>query len=67
LNEVLSTNNTSSTLAATMLTALNITHELLQLKDQQKRLLQEIEAQIDRLLAKIEQTESPKGTYAIRA
>lgn len=54
LNEVLTNTNTSSTLAATVLTALNITNELLQLQDQQQHLLQEIEAQSERLLKKIE-------------
>lgn len=67
LNEVLSTSNTSSTLAATVLAALNITHELLQLKDQQDSLLQEFEAQIDRLLDKIEQSEGNEGPCAVRA
>ncbi len=67
LNEVLSTSNTSSTLAATVLAALNITHELLQLKDQQDSLLQEFEAQIDRLLDKIERSESNEGPCAVRA
>jgi cell division protein ZapA len=54
LNEVLTTTNTSSTLAATVLAALNITNELLQLQDKQENLLQEIEIQAERLLAKIE-------------
>lgn len=54
LNEILTTTNTSSTLAATVLAALNITNELLQLQDQQENLLQEIEAQTERLLKKIE-------------
>jgi cell division protein ZapA len=67
LNEVLSTTNTSSTLAATVLAALNITHELLQLKDQQENLLQEIEAQTERLLVKLEQAQSPEGPCAVRA
>ncbi|MFH1057917.1 MAG: cell division protein ZapA [Pseudomonadota bacterium] len=54
LNEVLTTTNTSSTLAATVLAALNITNELLQLQDQQETLLQEIETKAERLLDKIE-------------
>ncbi|MFZ5586780.1 MAG: cell division protein ZapA [Thermodesulfobacteriota bacterium] len=54
LNEVLTTTNTSSTLAATVLAALNITNELLQLQDKQENLLQEIEIQAERLLEKIE-------------
>ncbi|MFH1033789.1 MAG: cell division protein ZapA [Pseudomonadota bacterium] len=54
LNEVLTNTNTSSTLAATVLAALNITNELLQLQDQQQHMLQEIEAQAERLLKKIE-------------
>jgi cell division protein ZapA len=54
LNEVLTNTNTSSTLAATVLAALNITNELLQLQDRQEHLLQEIETQAERLLAKIE-------------
>lgn len=67
LNEVLTNTNTSSTLAATVLAALNITHELLQLKDQQEHLLQEIEAQTERLLSKIEQAQGSEGTCAVRA
>ena len=55
LNEVLTTTNTSSSLATTVLAALNITHELLQLKDEQESLLQEIEAKTERLLIKIEE------------
>lgn len=55
LNEVLSTTNTSSTLATAVLAALNITNELLQLQDQQKNLLQEIEAKTERLLKMIEE------------
>ncbi|MCA1906364.1 MAG: cell division protein ZapA [Desulfarculus sp.] len=54
LNEVLTNTNTSSTLAATVLAALNITNELLQLQDRQEHLLQEIETQAERLLEKIE-------------
>ncbi|MCA1987692.1 MAG: cell division protein ZapA [Desulfarculus sp.] len=54
LNEVLTNTNTSSTLAATVLAALNITNELLQLQDKQEHLLQEIETKTERLLAKIE-------------
>lgn len=54
LNEVLTNTNTSSTLAATVLAALNITNELLQLQDRQEHLLQEIETKAERLLAKIE-------------
>lgn len=55
LNEVLSTTNTSSTLATAVLAALNITNELLQLQDQQDNLLQEIEAKTERLLLMIEE------------
>ena len=55
LNEVLTNTNTSSSLATTVLAALNITHELLQLKDEQQSLLQEIEAKTERLLKKIEE------------
>lgn len=54
LNEVLTNTNTSSTLAATVLAALNITNELLQLQDAQQHLLQEIEVKSERLLKKIE-------------
>ncbi len=54
LNEVLTNTNTSSTLAATVLAALNITNELLQLQDRQEHLLQEIETKAERLLEKIE-------------
>lgn len=67
LNEVLSNANTSSTLAATVLAALNITHELLQLKDQQENLLQEFEAKIEGLLDKIEQSGFSEGPCAVRA
>lgn len=49
---------TSSKLAATVLAALNITNELLQLKDQQEKLLREIEAKTERLLDKIGQQNS---------
>lgn len=55
LNEVLSTTNTSSTLATAVLAALNITNELLQLQDQQNNLQQEIEAKTERLLNMIEE------------
>jgi cell division protein ZapA len=55
LNEVLSTTNTSSTLATAVLAALNITNELLQLQDRQDNLLQEIEAKTERLLFMIEE------------
>ncbi len=66
LNEVLSTNNTSSTVAATVLAALNITHELLQLKDQQTSLVQEIEASSERLLDRIEQELKIEDPCAVR-
>ena len=55
LNEVLATTNTSSTLAAAVLAALNITNELLQLQDKQEALFQEIEAKTNRLLKMIEE------------
>ena len=55
LEEVLSANKTSSTLSAAVLAALNITNELLQLRDQQEKLFQEIEAKTERLLLLIEE------------
>ena len=42
-------------MSAVVLAALNITNELLQIKDQQENLLREIEANAERLLVKIEQ------------
>ncbi|MCB2188327.1 MAG: cell division protein ZapA [Deltaproteobacteria bacterium] len=54
LNEILSTTRTSSTLAAAVLAALNITHELLELKDEREKLLQEIEEKTEKLLARME-------------
>lgn len=54
LGEVMNTANPTSTLAAVVLAALNITNELLQLKDQQDNLLKEIEANAERLLIKLE-------------
>lgn len=57
LNEVLRECRTSSTLSAIVLAALNITNELLLIKDQQENLLQEIEANTERLLVKIEQNQ----------
>lgn len=55
LSEVLSSTTTSSTLAATVLAALNITSELLSLKDERESLLREIEVRAERLLRRIEQ------------
>lgn len=55
LNETLRSSNTTSTLAATVLAALNITNELLQLKDQQEKLLREIEVKSEKMLELIEQ------------
>ncbi|MCF8043886.1 MAG: cell division protein ZapA [Desulfarculaceae bacterium] len=55
LGEVQSANKTSSTLAAAVLAALNITNELLQLRDQQEKLFQEIEAKTEKLLSMIEE------------
>ena len=55
LGEVLASNKTSSTLAAAVLAALNITNELLQLRDQQEKLFQEIEAKTEKLLEMIEE------------
>lgn len=57
LGEVLSHTTTSNTQAATVLAALNITNELLLLQDQQDNLLQEIEAQTDKMLRKLERSE----------
>ncbi len=54
LNEVLSTTNTSSALAAAVLAALNITNEFLKLRDQQEQKMQEIEGKAERLLKLIE-------------
>jgi len=67
LNEVLTTTNTSSTMAATVLAALNITHELLQLKEQQDSLAQEFEALTVRLLDRIEQEMKIEDPCAVRA
>lgn len=55
LIEVQSSAGTTSKLATTVLAALNITNELLQLKDQQEQLLREIEAKTERMLDKIGQ------------
>jgi cell division protein ZapA len=55
LEEVMAANRTSSTLSAAVLAALNITNELLQLRDQQEKLFQEIEAKTERLLLLIEE------------
>lgn len=55
INEVVNGSNPSSTLAAVVLAALNITNELLQLKDSQERFYKEIEANTERLLDKIEE------------
>lgn len=55
LNEVLSQTTTSSTLSATVLAALNVTSELLVVKDEKESLLREIEVKAQRLLQKIEQ------------
>ena len=58
VNEILASTNPSSTNAALVLAALNITNELLQLKEQQKHLLKEIEANTERLLERIEEQTS---------
>ncbi|MBU1276478.1 MAG: cell division protein ZapA [Proteobacteria bacterium] len=55
LEQVQASSNTSSTLAAVVLAALNITNELLQLRDQQEKLFQEIEAKTEKLLKMIEE------------
>ncbi|BEQ12994.1 cell division protein ZapA [Desulfoferula mesophila] len=55
LEEVMAANRTSSTLSAAVLAALNITNELLHLRDQQEKLFQEIEAKTERLLLLIEE------------
>jgi len=57
LNEVLSTTTTSTTLAAAVLAALNIANELLLLQDNRDNLLQEIEAQTNKMLRKMERVE----------
>lgn len=54
LREVQTANKTSSTLAAAVLAALNVTNELLQLRDQQEKLFREIEAKTEKLLKMIE-------------
>jgi cell division protein ZapA len=56
LEEVQSQGNTASTQAATVLAALNITNELIRIKDTQEAMLQEIEAKSERLLEIIEQS-----------
>jgi cell division protein ZapA (FtsZ GTPase activity inhibitor) len=53
IEEVLSAGNPSSTLAAVVLAALNLTNELLQLKDRHERIYKEIEDSSERLLDKI--------------
>lgn len=55
LNEILTTTRTSSTLSATVLAALNIASELMQLQQEQDKLLQEIEARTETMLERIEQ------------
>ncbi len=58
LGEVMNTANPSNTLSAVVLAALNITNELLQLKDQQETLLKEIEANAERILIRLEQEDT---------
>jgi cell division protein ZapA (FtsZ GTPase activity inhibitor) len=55
IEEVLSTGKPSSTMAAVVLAALNLTHELLQLKDRHERIYKEIEASSERLLDRIQE------------
>jgi cell division protein ZapA len=55
INEVVNKSSPSSNLAAVVLAALNITNELLQLKDSQEKFYKEIEANTERLLDKIEE------------
>ena len=55
LEEVQSQAKTASIQAATVLAALNITNELLSIKDKQEAMLREIEAKSERLLEAIEQ------------
>ena len=55
LEEVQSQAKTASTQAAVVLAALNITNELIRIKDTQEAMLQEIEAKSERLLEAIEQ------------
>jgi cell division protein ZapA len=57
INEVSNNSSPSSNLAAVVLAALNITNELLQLKDSQEKFYKEIEANSERLLDKIEEQE----------
>lgn len=57
INEVVAGSSPSSNLAAVVLAALNITNELLQLKDSQEKFYKEIEANTERLLDKIEEQE----------
>jgi cell division protein ZapA len=57
INEVVNNSSPSSNLAAVVLAALNITNELLQLKDSQEKFYKEIEANTERLLDKIEEQE----------
>lgn len=58
INQTMSESKPSSNLAAAVLAALNITSDLLQLRDQQEKTLREIEAKSERLLELIEQDEA---------
>lgn len=53
--ETMEAAKTTNTLAATILTALNITNDLLRLQDAQQQTLREIEAKSERLLELIGQ------------
>jgi cell division protein ZapA len=57
INEILQDSKATSNLAATVLAALNITNDLLLIKDQQEEMLQEIEAKSKRMLDKLEHGE----------
>lgn len=55
--ELLNKNATLTPFNATMLVALNVASELLQLKEKQEDLQQEIEVRMENLLSRIEQAE----------
>ena len=50
LSQTMNVKDTKSTLSAAILAALNITNDLLQLQDQQDKLLREIEDKSERML-----------------
>jgi cell division protein ZapA (FtsZ GTPase activity inhibitor) len=55
LKEILAASKNLPILSATVLVALNLTNELLQLQDAQEKILQDIEKRLDQILANFEQ------------